>query len=123
MPDREFACKPKLRHIQGPYYSLQEPLIYCAGKGVVINIPRGFVTDLSSVPRFIQWLIPKRGRYDDAAVIHDWLYSQPHTARLTADALFLDAMQTLGVSRWRRSLMFIAVRLFGWSYKVAASDS
>ncbi|MDF3917110.1 DUF1353 domain-containing protein, partial [Escherichia coli] len=30
-----------------------------------------------------------------------------------ADKIFLDAMCVLGVSRWRRMLMYCAVRLFG----------
>ncbi|WP_123008449.1 DUF1353 domain-containing protein, partial [Escherichia coli] len=30
-----------------------------------------------------------------------------------ADRIFLDAMTVLGVPRWRRRLMYLAVRLFG----------
>ncbi|MEK9754476.1 MAG: DUF1353 domain-containing protein, partial [Rhodospirillaceae bacterium] len=33
--------------------------------------------------------------------------------RRIADDLFLEAMETLGVSPWRRRAMFYAVRIFG----------
>jgi len=39
-----------------------------------ITIPKGFVTDYASVPRYLWWLYPPVGGYDDAAVVHDYLY-------------------------------------------------
>jgi len=90
-----------------------------------VIVPKGFETDLASIPR---WFAPfgftKLGRYDKAAVVHDWLYrsiastsKDPLTytmSRFLADAIFREAMMTLGVETWRRVLMYYAVRLFGW---------
>ncbi|WP_340505829.1 DUF1353 domain-containing protein, partial [Escherichia coli] len=47
------------------------------------------------------------------AIIHDWLYDNALRTKREADKIFLDAMCVLGVSRWRRMLMYCAVRLFG----------
>lgn len=78
------------------------------------TVPRGFVTDFASVPRFLWWLFPPYGKHTRAAVVHDWLYSSHVTSRADADGLFRRMMKELGVSACRRWLMFFAVRLFGF---------
>lgn len=83
---------------------------------LLITVPIGFITDYASVPRFFWRLCPPTGKgYTGAAVIHDYLYRQPMYSRLMADAIFLEAMQVGGVPRWKRWIMFSAVRLFGRS--------
>ena len=87
-----------------------------------IVVHNGFVTDFASVPRFLWWLIPPRGKYGKAAVLHDWLY-QHHSfscgdilytvTREKADKIFLEAMGVLSVRKWRKYPMYLAVRLFG----------
>ncbi len=42
-------------------------------RSVRITVPAGAVTDFASIPRFARMLIPKLGRYNKAAVIHDYL--------------------------------------------------
>ncbi|EKH4088143.1 DUF1353 domain-containing protein [Escherichia coli] len=79
----------------------------------VIYVPEGYVTDLASVPRLLWALFPPHGRYAKAAIIHDWLYDNGLRTKVEADRIFLDAMTVLGVPRWRRRLMYFAVRLFG----------
>ena len=79
----------------------------------VIYVPEGYVTDLASVPRILWSVFPPHGRYAKAAIIHDWLYVYALRSKLEADKIFLDAMCVLGVPRWRRVLMYAAVRLFG----------
>ncbi len=79
----------------------------------VIYVPEGYVTDLASVPRLLWALFPPHGRYAKAAIIHDWLYDNALRTKAEADRIFLDAMTVLGVPRWRRRLMYLAVRLFG----------
>ena len=79
----------------------------------VISIPAGYITDLASVPRILWALFPPHGRYAKAAIIHDWLYDNALRTKKEADMIFLDGMTVLGVPRWRRSLMYAAVRLFG----------
>ena len=82
-----------------------------------ISVPRDFLTDFASVPRFF-WFLPDWATYSKAPVLHDWLYHQKTTTRKRADALFLEAM----LIDWRhhRSRYFIAymeyfaVRIFAW---------
>lgn len=86
---------------------------------VKITVPIGFVTDFASIPWFARVVIPKLGKYTKAAVIHDYIYqAQSGKAyfcnRSGADHIFRDAMKDLGVVKWKRIVMWLAVRLFGW---------
>lgn len=83
---------------------------------IPFNVPAGFETDFASIPRFARVLIPKLGRYNKAAVIHDFIYQsdQIQLDRYQADVIFLDAMADLGVAKWKRTLMYWAVRIGGF---------
>lgn len=82
----------------------------------VVIVPAGFVTDLASIPRVLWSLLPPHGRYAKAAIIHDWLYATGiGGSREYADNVFLEAMEVLGVSVWKRSVIYWAVRAFGAS--------
>ena len=83
----------------------------------LITAPQGFVSDLASVPRFLQGVFPRFGRYNAAAIIHDWLYVSGKIEgewieRATADRIFLAVMKASRCG-WRKRTMFIAVRMFG----------
>lgn len=84
----------------------------------VIDIPAGFETDLASIPRSFMGLIPVNGKHRNAAIVHDYLYVKKPgwCSRSIADAVFLEAMEVLGESRWRRNAMYAAVRVGGWLY-------
>ncbi len=93
-----------------------------SGASHEVCAPPGFLTDLTSVPPVFRLLISRAGPWLEAAVLHDYLYvawqSVPHRTALRADRLFADrvmlaAMQVKGVSRWRRWLIYAAVRLGG----------
>lgn len=79
-----------------------------------IVVPEGFKTDLASVPRIFWSLIPRSGRYTRAAIIHDYLYDKGLVSRARADAIFLSQMRKDGVVVWKRLVMYMAVRGFGW---------
>lgn len=90
------------------------------GKRVVISIPKGFVTDLASVPRLFWSIFPPNGEYSKAAIVHDFIYRTRTLliSRKEADAIFLEGMKVLKVPAWRRYAIWLAVRLFGWlAYK------
>jgi hypothetical protein len=78
-----------------------------------IYVPAGFVTDFASVPRFFWRLFPPTGKYGKAAVIHDFLYRGSGVPRELADAIFLEAMEALGVGWFTRHVIHRAVRLCG----------
>ncbi|EGQ5165988.1 DUF1353 domain-containing protein [Salmonella enterica] len=79
----------------------------------VIEVPAGFITDLASVPRVFWILLPPDGKYAKAAIIHDYLYDNALRTKKEADLIFLDGMTVLGVPKWKRTIMYWAVRLFG----------
>lgn len=97
-------------------WRLLDPLILDADGFGRMVVPAGFETDLASAPRLVWAIVPPIGRYQRAAVVHDWLYSRlgPAVSRRLADAVFLDAMAAEGVAAWRRWLMWTAVRVAGW---------
>jgi len=77
-------------------------------------IPAGFVTDGASVPRGLWNLFPPFGRYNKAALLHDWLYQFGTMTRAQADWVFLEAMKELGVGLLTRWAMYSGVRAGGW---------
>ncbi len=80
-----------------------------------IEIPEGFRTDYASIPRFLlPFFIKYQKAYKKSAVIHDWLYWQQKYSRATADKIFYDAMYLGDIPKYKRKLMYWAVRVFGY---------
>ena len=99
-------------------WQLLEDVVY-QGRKETFTVKRGFTTDFASVPRIFTWLIPKYGRYTQAAVLHDHLCVESHAGRFArhdADGIFRRSMRELGVGFLRRWLMWVAVR-FGGGWK------
>lgn len=106
-------------------WTLLADLVYIGNRDQFL-VPKGFTTDFASIPRAFHTLIPKNGRHDAAAIVHDYLYqvsprvpakpplrSMVRVSRKDADGVFLRIMKELGVNPVRRWLMYRAVRLFG----------
>ena len=97
---------------------LNNPLFYYSSiLQKIICIPKGFETDLSSVPRvpFIFWFWG--GRAHCEGVLHDHLYrkdSVPLVTRSVADRIFKEAMKSRRKSFFVRWPMFFGVRIGGW---------
>jgi len=79
----------------------------------MIIVPRGFITDLASVPRVFHSFIPPWGKYGQAAILHDYLYETKKYPKKIADKIFYDAMGVLRVPKWKRTIMYLAVKWFG----------
>jgi Protein of unknown function (DUF1353) len=91
----------------------------------IIVVPAGFVTDFASTPRALWSVIPPTGRYQLAAVVHDFLYWDQGCTREQADAVFRVAMTESNVKPFERDLMWQAVRRFGqsaWDGNAAAKQ-
>ena len=82
--------------------------------GMSIKVPKGFITDFASVPRIFWNILPPWGEYGKASVLHDYLYKNNTFSRVICDAIFLEAMGVLKVSTWKKWVLYIGVRLFGW---------
>ena len=94
-------------------WRLLAPFSYLAPGHGLITIPAGFETDFASVPRW-PLTFALLGQYGHAAaVIHDWLYRAGTLSRADADRVFLNALRSSGIARWRAWLMFAGARIGG----------
>ncbi len=82
--------------------------------GNTIMVPVGFATDFASIPRPFWAILPKWGKYGNAAVIHDFLYFRQDLPRKEADDVLREAMVVLKVVLWQRFVIYHAVRWFGF---------
>ncbi|MFC1916304.1 DUF1353 domain-containing protein [Chloroflexota bacterium] len=84
------------------------------GSSNTIDVPIGFMTDFASVPRPLWAILPRWGKYGNAAVIHDYCYWDQSRSRKESDLIFHEAMQVLKVSACTVRIMYWAVRHFGY---------
>jgi len=103
-----------LDHIDGTSnkFIIISPFIYENDKYVIQFTPK-LQSDGASVPK-IFWNIfpPISGKYMEAAILHDILYASHILSKKEADKIFLEAMKDLGVSWWKRNVMYYAVKFF-----------
>lgn len=92
--------------------TLQEFVFYY-GLGSYVTVPEGTVTDFASVPRFLWGMFPPIGKYTQASVVHDFLVTEGKLSWKECADVFLEAMITLEVSKWRRDVMYFFVRAYG----------
>jgi hypothetical protein len=78
-----------------------------------VVVPKGFVSDLASVPQLFWSVLPKTGRYAYAAVVHDFLYWEQSLPREEADRIFKIALEDSGVSRTVKIALYEAVNWAG----------
>lgn len=83
-----------------------------------VKVLKNFITDFASVPRIPFVYLATGDIAREAAVVHDWLYSQADHPREICDKVFLEAMEVTGIPSWKRKAMYWAVRMFaGRHYK------
>lgn len=106
-----------------PTYQLTKSLKIQLTDGNIIEIPEGFIWDLSSVPRILWWLLPPDGDFGIAYIIHDYLWANKNKLnykRYWTDREMLTwANASSGTSRISLKkldnyIRYIFVRLFGW---------
>ena len=116
LPKYTIKVKPMMESRQ---WMLLEDIRY---KGFFV--PKGFITDLASIPVYMRWLFPHGGAKAYGAVHHDYLYRLGNVDRDVADDLFLELMLANGVSKLSAKTMYKAVRSFGYfSFKGADKGS
>lgn len=109
----------------GKHWELCESFEYrigSLGSNQFIIVPKGFVTDFATIPRFL-WFLPYWAKFNKAPILHDHLYKvrrimSEKITRKQADDVFLEAMMIEW--RYRKSrhivawLEYLAVRLCGF---------
>lgn len=96
---------------------LLKPLTYICPDGTEITVPKGFKTDFASIPRIFRTLIPPTGKWTNASICHDFLYSEGYKlgiSRKKADKIFYDAMIDSHVARITANIMWFCVRAFAY---------
>jgi hypothetical protein len=123
MTNAQFLTPLRVEKIGPRRWILIDDLLFQSERyeGVFVA-PRGFQTDLASIPALLGSLFPIVGSYDPVAVIHDAGYMHAlvtqngiriHTVKHVADNLFAEGLKAVGVGFLRRRLMTRMVRLFG----------
>jgi len=115
----KFSGPLRVNHIpESPFWEIAYPLSYTSDLlADKITVPKGFITDFASVPRLPFVYLMFGGTSHRASVIHDALYRKdidvPEVDQKTADAIFLEAMETNDdgwISRWGK---WLGVRVGG----------
>ena len=77
-------------------------------------VPKGFVSDGASMPRFFWRFIghPFAMDYLREAVLHDYFYRTQHIRRKLADKIFFNLLKNH--LPFRSRLIYWSLRLFGW---------
>ena len=104
-----------------PKYILLKDIRVLLRDGQMVIIPKGFVWDLSSAPRFLWGLFPPDGDFEFASLIHDYLYKTKMISRERADVEMFGWSKavagTTGRNTWSdvdNWIRYAFVRIFGW---------
>lgn len=81
-----------------------------------VDVPKDFVTDGASIPRFLWFFATPAGVMFEAALLHDYRYTYQNCTRKDADEEFLDNLKNYKVNTTLANLAWAAVRLFGRYY-------
>ena len=76
-----------------------------------IYIPKGFITDGMSIPKWLQPVIgePFEGNTLRAAIVHDYLCHCKCETQAFSHGIFREILKLDGVSAWRRKAAYLAV--------------
>ncbi|MGO8653892.1 DUF1353 domain-containing protein [Rhizobium ruizarguesonis] len=100
------------------YYYLAEVLLWKRSTSKLdlldqVDVPKGFVTDLASIPRLFWAVLPRQAEYSYPAIVHDYLYWEQTCTRDQADDVLEAAMNDLQVNSLNATAILFAVRKFG----------
>lgn len=107
---------PSLRPFaDGTNWIIEREMVFRYPGWPEIRVPKGFVTDLASVPALAQSIRSRVGTYSRAAILHDYLYWSGRCTRDQADVIFYHAMRTSGSTDVVAGQVYFAVSKFGKS--------
>ncbi len=76
-------------------------------------VPKDVEFNGASVPKWLQWLIPRDGSLLYASFIHDWMYRNAIDTKQIADKLFYHVAINTGVNKVLAYLAYIGVKYVG----------
>lgn len=107
--DLEIHCLKPLQ------FKLKKSLLVKTGEEFVykkeIYIPKGFITDGMSIPKWLQPIIgePFEGNTLRAAIVHDYLCHCKCETQAFTHGIFREILKLDGVSAWRRNAAWLGV--------------
>lgn len=112
--EKAFGLPSVLSKFSDGIFYLRAPVLWTPQSNALglpaITVPEGFVTDLASIPRLFWSVMPRDGKYADAAIVHDYLYWYQTTSKATADTVLEHAMKDLEVSPLVVAAIYVGVR-------------
>lgn len=113
----DIAATPNVKpFVDWDYFYIDNDLIWRPSENenfAFVKVPKGFVTDLASVPQPLWSIFPRTGRYAYAAIVHDYLYWVQDRTREEANLIFKFAMKDLKVANSTLNILYEAVDHFG----------
>lgn len=99
-------------------WALNERVVW-KGNEDTISVPRGFITDFATIPKFLHGFIGPTGKYWRASVIHDWLLKtlrmkptfQRQASPRDIDGIFRKICREEGIPVVLCWLLWVGVRL------------
>lgn len=112
-----FLSKLDIQAERPDFWSVASELVWCDPTYGRLVVPKGFLTDLASIPRALRNLpaFDPDGLSRRPAVVHDWLYQVQSHPKLWCDGFLRDAMIAEGCSKADAEAFYEAVHLFGQS--------
>jgi hypothetical protein len=102
-----------------PMYYVQESISWTPDAGQPDTpkfiVPKGFVTDLASIPALFWSILRPDGDYAYAAILHDYMYWVQKWPKEQADLVLKRCMEDFKVSALRTESIYTAVKDFGAS--------
>ena len=96
-------------------FRLLKPLVFESdSKGLVIRVPKGYVTDFASVPLLFRNIVGEQAR--KSGTVHDYLYGSHELQRYICDGLLYEMLVTEKVPKYQAFLYWLMVRAFGWIF-------
>lgn len=117
---RELGPSLHLTRFRDPIYVLLRPISWKPsgdqiGRYDRVDVPSGFVTDLTSIPRAFWSMLRPDGEYTYSAIVHDYLYWEQSRSRQVADEILKLGMEDLRIDWLTIEAIFKAVRAGGSS--------
>jgi hypothetical protein len=112
-----FLTKLDIQAEAPDFWSVASELVWCDPTYGRISVPKGFLTDLASIPRALRNLpaFDPNGLSRRPAVVHDWLYQVQSHPKAWCDLFLRDSMITEKCSVADAYAFYDAVHWFGQS--------
>lgn len=113
------VVNPDTKKYDGETYVLLTPISINVND-TTVTIPRGFVTDLGSIPRIFRGLVDNDDKSTLGFIVHDWVGKKGSLPkgfnRHAADRLLFHVSRLCGQNIYRAAMTYLGTRVGGLFY-------